>query len=317
MLAEAHPSSPGPLNRRSAAGSGPPTWLAPRPGAGPGRPPRGPSCPTRPGRSTPPNTAHWSTSPKSAGFGSWTRRPGRSETDVFPPRLLDPGRPPRHPVRLAAGIPAMGPARAAEGQQRGPLRSRGDLPTDLVCWLAGLGVAVAANPPRCPQANGVVERGQGVGKQWCEPWTCGSGDELQRRLETMDRVHREVYPVRDSLPRLAAYPGLKHSGRTYEADAREIDLGPPEGLGSRGQALGVQPAIQRRIGVGRSKGVGRLRPRGGAMDVPGRSRARDSTPSGQGIEQGVGVRDGADPPPKGSPCGKPTARINAAKPTAR
>ncbi len=102
-----------------------------------------------------------------------------------------------------------------------PWGSRGDLPTDLVCWLAGLGVAVAANPPRCPQANGVVERGQGVGKQWCEPWTCGSGDELQRRLEAMDRVQREVYPVRDRLPRLAAYPGLKHSGRTYEATREE------------------------------------------------------------------------------------------------
>jgi hypothetical protein len=97
-----------------------------------------------------------------------------------------------------------------------PWGSRGDLPTDLVCWLAGLGVAVVANPPRCPQANGVVERGQGVGKQWCEPWTCGSADELQRRLEEMDRVQREAYPVRGGPSRLAAHPGLKHSGRGYE-----------------------------------------------------------------------------------------------------
>jgi hypothetical protein len=97
-----------------------------------------------------------------------------------------------------------------------PWGSRGDLPIDLVCWLAGAGVAVVANPPRCPQANGVVERGQGVGKQWCEPWTCGSSDELQRRLEKMDRVQREVYPSRGQQSRLAAYPGLKHSGRPFD-----------------------------------------------------------------------------------------------------
>jgi len=77
-------------------------------------------------------------------------------------------------------------------------------------------VAVIANPPRCPQANGVVERAQGVGKQWCEPWTCGSSGELQRRLEAMDRVQREVDPVKGGQSRLAAYPGLEHSGRPYD-----------------------------------------------------------------------------------------------------
>ncbi len=101
-----------------------------------------------------------------------------------------------------------------------PWGSRGDWPTDLVCWLAGLGVAVMANPPRRPQANGVVERGQGVAKQWCEPRTCGSHVELQRRLEQMDRVQREVYPARRGQPRLAAEPGLRHSGRPYDP-ARE------------------------------------------------------------------------------------------------
>jgi hypothetical protein len=97
-----------------------------------------------------------------------------------------------------------------------PWGSRGDLPTDLVCWLAGIDVSVIANPPRCPQANGVVERGQGVGKQWCEPGTCGSSAELQRRLEEMDRVQREVYPAIRGQSRLVAYPDLKHSGRPYD-----------------------------------------------------------------------------------------------------
>lgn len=97
-----------------------------------------------------------------------------------------------------------------------PWGSRGDLPTDLVCWLAGLGVAVTANPPRCPQANGVVERSQGVGKQWGEPWTCGSSAELQERLNVMDRVQRERYPVKSGRSRLETYPSLGHSGQSYD-----------------------------------------------------------------------------------------------------
>jgi hypothetical protein len=108
-----------------------------------------------------------------------------------------------------------------------PWGSRGDLPTDLVCWLAGLGVEVTANPPRKPEDNGVVERSQGVGKQWCEPWTCRSSVELQERLEVMDRVRRERYPSIGGRSRLEAYPGLKHSGRPYDPVQEEAswDLG--------------------------------------------------------------------------------------------
>jgi hypothetical protein len=108
-----------------------------------------------------------------------------------------------------------------------PWGSRGDLPTDLVCWLAGLGVEVTANPPRKPEDNGVVERSQWVGKQWCEPWTCRSSVELQERLEVMDRVQRERYPSIGGRSRLEAYPGLKHSGRPYDPVQEEAswDLG--------------------------------------------------------------------------------------------
>ena len=97
-----------------------------------------------------------------------------------------------------------------------PWGSRGDLPTDLVCWLAGLGVTVTANPPRLPQANGVVERSQGIGKQWSEPSTCDSPEELQRRLDVVDRWQRERYPAVGGRSRLEAHPGLAHSGRPYE-----------------------------------------------------------------------------------------------------
>src|SRR2546421_7119678 len=64
-----------------------------------------------------------------------------------------------------------------------PWGSPGDLPTDLVLWLAGLGVPVRSNPPRRPQDNGVVERAQGVGKRWAEPQTAESAEQLQATLE--------------------------------------------------------------------------------------------------------------------------------------
>ena len=75
-----------------------------------------------------------------------------------------------------------------------PWGTRGDLPTDLELWLLGVEVGVAPNPPRRPQDNGVVERSQGTGKQWGEPWTCDSLEELQRRLEEMDEIQRQEYP---------------------------------------------------------------------------------------------------------------------------
>jgi transposase InsO family protein len=45
-----------------------------------------------------------------------------------------------------------------------PWRFDEGLPPELACWLIGLGVEVTWNPPHHPQANGVVERSQGIGK---------------------------------------------------------------------------------------------------------------------------------------------------------
>jgi hypothetical protein len=97
-----------------------------------------------------------------------------------------------------------------------PWGSQGDLPTDLVCWLAGLKVVVTANPPRRPEDNGVVERFQGVGQAWGEPWLCRSAGALQRRMDELDRWPRELYPAVAGMPRMQAYPGLRHSGRPYD-----------------------------------------------------------------------------------------------------
>ncbi len=77
------------------------------------------------------------------------------------------------------------------------------------------------NPPRRPQANGVIERSQGVEKNWAEPWTCADATELQRRVDETDRLQREAYAGPGQRPRWQEFPGLKHSGRTYRRRAED------------------------------------------------------------------------------------------------
>src|SRR5919108_708295 len=109
-----------------------------------------------------------------------------------------------------------------------PWGSTGIWPTDLALWLIGLGVAMRWNPPRRPQDNGVIERSQGTGKRWAEPSTCQDVQELQERIDEMDRIQREVYPSVQGQSRWAAFPKLEHSGRSYskawERRAWDLDL---------------------------------------------------------------------------------------------
>jgi len=69
----------------------------------------------------------------------------------------------------------------------------------------------------------VVERSQGTSNRWSEPWDCATPQELQARLERTDRLYREAYPYRARKSRMEYYPGLKHSGRSYDP-AREPEL---------------------------------------------------------------------------------------------
>lgn len=96
-----------------------------------------------------------------------------------------------------------------------PWGSAGDLPTELALWLLGLGIEMVWNPPARPQDNGVVERSQGVGKNWGEPGTCATFRELQRRMDRFDRVQRERYPAVGSVSRLQAHPELSKPVRRY------------------------------------------------------------------------------------------------------
>jgi hypothetical protein len=115
--------------------------------------------------------------------------------------------------------------RAAFARWGRPLRLRvdnghpwavtGGLPSALELWAAGVGVTLARNRPRCPQANGVVERSQGTAKRWADPGSCAGIDELRRRLAEEDRRQRQEYPALGGLSRLEAHPALLHSGRGY------------------------------------------------------------------------------------------------------
>jgi hypothetical protein len=95
-----------------------------------------------------------------------------------------------------------------------PWGSKGDLPTPLALWILGLNVALTWNPPRQPKKNAVVERSQGVSRQWVEPQTCANADELQDRLDRMDRIQRDKYPSVEN-SRTRKFPDLTHSGRVY------------------------------------------------------------------------------------------------------
>jgi hypothetical protein len=75
-----------------------------------------------------------------------------------------------------------------------PWGATGGLPTPLALWVIGLEVVLTWNHPCRPRENAVVERTQGVSERWVEPHTCASAQQLQRRLDKMDRIHRENYP---------------------------------------------------------------------------------------------------------------------------
>jgi hypothetical protein len=107
-----------------------------------------------------------------------------------------------------------------------PWASTGEFPPEMAMWVIGLGISIIWIPPASPQCNGVVERAQGVGKNWSEPRQCRTPKTLQRRLDEMNQIQREVYPYCDGRSRLAFYPELAHSGRPYDAawERRHWDL---------------------------------------------------------------------------------------------
>jgi hypothetical protein len=99
-----------------------------------------------------------------------------------------------------------------------------DLPTDLELWLAGLGVALHKGRPNVPQDNPRMERSQRTAQAWAEPWLHGTAEQLQRRLDEEDRIHREVFLFDGKRTRLHAYPELQLLGRPYSPAASWEDV---------------------------------------------------------------------------------------------
>jgi hypothetical protein len=96
-----------------------------------------------------------------------------------------------------------------------PWGSWSDLPPVLALWVIGLRVEMHWNDPNRPQQNSIIERSQGLAKAWAEPGKCPTVRQFQNRIHREDRLQREVYPAINGMPRMTAYPELKHSGRRY------------------------------------------------------------------------------------------------------
>ena len=77
------------------------------------------------------------------------------------------------------------------------------------------------NHPCRPQENGVIERSQDLAKAWAEPGECNTVRQFQYRINREDRLQREEYPSINGLPRLIAYPELKHSGKGYSVSREQ------------------------------------------------------------------------------------------------
>jgi hypothetical protein len=108
-----------------------------------------------------------------------------------------------------------------------PWGSTNEFPPELALWFIGLGLELLWIRPACPQQNGVVERAQGIGKNWAEPTTCRSVAELQRRCDKLDQRQRDCYPYRAGQSRCQVYPDLGRGGVRYrpQTEAQHWEVG--------------------------------------------------------------------------------------------
>src|SRR4051812_9411179 len=166
------------------------------------------------GRWTPPSWSRSGAASRSAGYEWPTSPPAPSSGPRFsPPSRWSQVPPATTQAQLRLAFARWGRPERIRVDNGPPWgAARGDLPTDLGLWLAGLGIGMDYNPPATPQDNGVVERSQGTAKRWGEPQTCDTPEELRQRLVIMDEIQRGEYPSVGGRSRLEAYPELAHSG---------------------------------------------------------------------------------------------------------
>jgi Homeodomain-like domain len=237
-------------------------------------------------------------------------------TDVFPPRDLDSGRSPRSSDVPEMFVPEVGPTRATASRQRSALglaRRLADRPGLLAGGTGCRGDSQSAALASRQRGCGAVAGGRQAVVRALGVW-------IERRVGEATGSHG---PGAAGVLPVPAWPipagGLSWSealGTDLRPGSGRDRLGSPEGMGIGGlassaasseptrKAFGVQSAVQRWVGVGRPNCVGRIRPLGGSMDVPGRERLRDSSPNREGAEPGVDPGYGGDSSEKRSPCGK-------------
>ena len=162
-------------------------------------------------------------------------------TDVFPPRVLDPGRPASDSGQLEAGVPALGPARAAAGRQRGALGISGRPAhrPGLLAGRAGRGGdgQSAALPPGQWGGRAVARGRQAVGRALDLRVECrvagAAGCHGSRATRALSGEGRAVPPGSLSRPEPFGTGLRPRPGR--------IDLGPSKGLGPYGHASRATP----------------------------------------------------------------------------
>jgi hypothetical protein len=215
---------------------------------------------------------------------------------------------------LRAAFARWGKPRCLRVDNGYPWGATGGLPTLLALWLAGLGVALATNPPRQPKANARVERSQRTAAAWAEPGSCADAHALEQRLEQEDRLQRQEYPAIDGRSRRAALPVLAalRSRLCGPWGSRLLGLGSGAGVAgavggaapgrSQGAGVAVRPALPGGDGLRRADGAGAVGRAG--RGVGGAQRG------GRGVAplSGAGAERGGDPPRPGGPAAPAAGR---------
>lgn len=111
-----------------------------------------------------------------------------------------------------------------------PWGTQSSVPSALVLWLVGLGIAPVYGRPARSTDNAVVERSHGVLALWVEPSQCTHLEDCQRKLDWAVQTQRYRYPAVAQQPRSQAFPALFTNPNRYSVE-EETELWKLERVG--------------------------------------------------------------------------------------